>query len=107
MRVRWRGAMVLGAVLVLAACSSGGTSSPSASGRSTPAKTTAPAAVAVSHVGMNKIKHVIVVMEENRSFDSFFGTCPGADGLTMANGQPAECIPSGDGGACAHPYVDH
>src|SRR5690349_12468770 len=27
------------------------------------------------------IRHVIVIMEENRSFDSFFGTYPGADGI--------------------------
>jgi phospholipase C len=30
--------------------------------------------------GIHKIKHVIVVMQENRSFDEYFGTYPGADG---------------------------
>jgi phospholipase C len=30
-------------------------------------------------VGIHKIKHVIVIMQENRSFDEYFGTFPGAD----------------------------
>jgi phospholipase C len=28
-----------------------------------------------------KIKHIIVIMQENRSFDHYFGTFPGADGI--------------------------
>src|SRR5947208_9328988 len=28
-----------------------------------------------------KIKHVIIIMQENRSFDEYFGTFPGADGI--------------------------
>ena len=31
-------------------------------------------------VGIHKIKHVVVIMQENRSFDEYFGTYPGADG---------------------------
>jgi phospholipase C len=31
--------------------------------------------------GIHKIKHVVVIMQENRSFDSYFGTYPGADGI--------------------------
>lgn len=31
--------------------------------------------------GIHKIKHVIVIMQENRSFDSYFGTYPGAEGF--------------------------
>jgi phospholipase C len=30
--------------------------------------------------GIHKIRHVIIIMQENRSFDSYFGTYPGADG---------------------------
>jgi len=33
--------------------------------------------------GIHTIKHVIVIMQENRSFDSYFGTFPGADGIPM------------------------
>jgi len=35
-----------------------------------------------------KIKHIIVIMQENRSFDHYFGTFPGADGIPMVNGVP-------------------
>jgi phospholipase C len=42
--------------------------------------------------GIHKIKHVIIVMQENRSFDSYFGTYPGADGIPMANGTPIVCV---------------
>ena len=38
--------------------------------------------------GLSKIKHVIVIMQENRSFDHYFGTYPGADGIPMKNGRP-------------------
>jgi phospholipase C len=41
--------------------------------------------------GSHKIRHVIVVMQENRSFDSYFGTFPGADGIPMSHGVPAVC----------------
>lgn len=39
-----------------------------------------PAKVAVA--AGNPIQHVIIMMKENRSFDSMFGTFPGADGAT-------------------------
>jgi phospholipase C len=31
--------------------------------------------------GIHKIQHVVIIMQENRSFDSYFGTFPGADGI--------------------------
>ena len=31
--------------------------------------------------GIHKIRHVVIIMQENRSFDSYFGTYPGADGI--------------------------
>jgi len=55
--------------------------------------------------GIHKIKHVIIVMQENRSFDSYFGTYPGADGIPMKNGVPTVCVPSPAGG-CVRPYHD-
>src|SRR5579859_4248746 len=39
------------------------------------------------------IKHVVVIMQENRSFDSYFGTYPGADGIPMQHGVPTVCVP--------------
>ena len=55
--------------------------------------------------GIDKIKHVVVVMQENRSFDHYFGTFPGVDGISMQNGVPTACIPTGKGG-CIRPYHD-
>ena len=52
---------------------------------------TAPAPAAAA--GIHKIKHVVVIMQENRSFDSYFGTYPGADGIPMRNGVPTVCVP--------------
>jgi len=55
--------------------------------------------------GIHKIKHVIIIMQENRSFDSYFGTYPGADGIPMKDGRPTVCVPNPDGG-CTRPYHD-
>ena len=52
--------------------------------------------------GIHKIKHVIVIMQENRSFDSYFGTYPGADGIPKH-----VCVPDPRNGGCVRPYVDH
>jgi phospholipase C len=57
--------------------------------------------------GIHKIKHVIVIMQENRSFDSYFGTFPGADGIPMKDGKPAVCVPDPQTKKCVAPYVDH
>jgi phospholipase C len=43
---------------------------------------------------IHKIKHIVIVMQENRSFDHFFGTFPGADGIPMKNGIPTACLPN-------------
>ncbi|MDP9075675.1 MAG: hypothetical protein M3N98_16190, partial [Actinomycetota bacterium] len=55
--------------------------------------------------GIHKIAHVVVIMQENRSFDTYFGTYPGADGIPMANGQPTVCVPDG-AGHCVKPFHD-
>jgi phospholipase C len=44
-------------------------------------------------------------MEENRSFDSFLGTYPHADGIPMKHGVPTVCVPNGVG-QCATPFLD-
>jgi phospholipase C len=56
---------------------------------------------------IHKIQHVVIIMQENRSFDSYFGTYPGADGIPMKDGIPAVCVPVPDGGSgCTKPYHD-
>src|SRR6185437_9636624 len=56
--------------------------------------------------GIHTIKHVIVIMQENRSFDSYFGTYPGADGIPMSDGQPSVCVPDPLHRTCVRPYHD-
>jgi phospholipase C len=56
--------------------------------------------------GIHKIRHVVIIMQENRSFDSYFGTYPGADGIPMKNGVPTVCIPDPTAGNCVRPYHD-
>jgi phospholipase C len=56
--------------------------------------------------GSAKIQHVIVIMQENRSFDNYFGTYPGADGIPMQNGVPAVCNTDPMTGSCVAPYHD-
>jgi phospholipase C len=56
---------------------------------------------------IHKIQHVIVIMQENRSFDSYFGTFPGADGIRMKNGVPTACLSSPKTNKCQRPYPDH
>ena len=56
--------------------------------------------------GIHKIRHIVVIMQENRSFDSFFGTYPGADGIPMNNGKPAVCVPDPATRSCQRPYHD-
>ncbi len=67
--------------------------------------------------GPYPIQHVIVIMQENRSFDSYFGTFPGANGIPMDDaGVPTVCVPvlldggrldgSWDYAHCVRPFHD-
>jgi phospholipase C len=62
------------------------------------------AARAVDDAGIHKIKHVVIIMQENRSFDSFFGTYPGADGIPMKNGVATVCAPDPYTHKCVKPF---
>jgi phospholipase C len=59
-----------------------------------------------SSAGIHKIRHVVVIMQENRSFDSYFGTFPGADGIPRKNGVPTVCLPDPRLHRCFRPYHD-
>ena len=50
---------------------------------------------------IHKIKHVVIIMQENRSFDTYFGTFPGADGIP-----PGVCVPDPATGGCDPPFHD-
>ena len=51
--------------------------------------------------GIHLIDHVVVIMQENRSFDSYFGTYPGADGIPKG-----VCVPDPARAGCVRPYHD-
>jgi phospholipase C len=85
-RIRKLGVLTAAAALT-AACSGGGTSA-------------APPHTAAA-TGIHTIKHVVVIMQENRSFDSYFGTYPGADGLPAG-----ACAPDPAHGGCVRPFHD-
>src|SRR6266511_1158108 len=85
----------------------GCTASPIGPGRvNPPATTPVVPAPNTSPVGIHKIRHVIVIVQENRSFDSYFGTFPGADGIPMRNGVPKVCVPYPYEHRCVRPYHD-
>jgi phospholipase C len=67
---------------------------------------TAAAAPARGLSGIHKIRHVVVIMQENRSFDSYFGTFPGADGIPMRHGRPTACVFDPMRHRCVRPYHD-
>jgi phospholipase C len=50
------------------------------------------------------IKHVIMIMQENRSFDHYFGTFPGADGIPKGVCMPMD--PSNPSLGCVVPFHD-
>jgi phospholipase C len=57
--------------------------------------------------GIHKIRHVVILMMENRSFDSYFGTYPGADGIPRRDGRFTVCLPDPATRTCERPYHDH
>jgi phospholipase C len=69
--------VVFGAVFGLGACSGGPATSPSL-----PAASASLAARANGDKSPGPIQHVIIMIQENRSFDDLFATFPGADGAT-------------------------
>ena len=118
-RMRWVSATAaVAAVGLIAGCSPStktavsGTSTATTSTSSLPGGlgtniTGTPSATVITAAGagIHKIQHVIVIMQENRSFDTYFGTYPGADGIPMKNGQPTVCLPE-PGGGCGKPFHD-
>jgi phospholipase C len=93
-------AILCAAGLLVAACSGSSTAAPPNQSPPSPASsTTAPDS---PPTGIHKIRHVVVLMQENRSFDTYFGTYPGADGLPMY-----VCLPNPRERRCERPFVDH
>ena len=109
-------------VLVAAACSPAGARSTGAtreaagaSGPTGPSAATGPATTGGSSAPAERptkleqaqanLKHLIFIVQENRSFDHYFGTFPGAEGIPMTKaGEPKVCVPDPILGRCVPPY---
>lgn len=48
-----------------------------------------------SPTGTSPIKHIVIMIKENHSFDNLFGTFPGADGATTATTSGGATVPLG------------
>jgi phospholipase C len=55
---------------------------------------------------IHKIRHIVIIMQENRSFDTYFGTFPGSDGIPTSNGVPTVCVRNPHDGTCVRPFYD-
>ncbi|MEP7060198.1 MAG: alkaline phosphatase family protein [Actinomycetota bacterium] len=88
--------------LALAACVGAGASTGGTTG-STAGSTPRQAGASLS--GFEKLDHLIFIVQENRSFDHYFGTFPGADGIpTDASGKMDVCLPNPFLGHCSRLY---
>ncbi len=69
-------------------------------------RTTSTAATLPAPGAIHDIRHVIIIMQENRSFDSFFGTYPGADGIPAKDGKFTVCLRDPRRHSCDRPFHD-
>jgi phospholipase C len=95
-RARTAGLVALLALLPAVALAISGLAS--ASGRSEPDPPAASPAEPTPEAptepeGIFKLDHLIFIVQENRSFDHYFGTYPGVDGFRYQGGKPANCVP--------------
>ncbi|MEY9926450.1 phospholipase C [Catenulispora sp. GP43] len=109
----WRAwCALLTAGLLAGACTTGSSphhgataSGPASSPASSPLPsgvTALPAGLAAgAPAGAGKIQHIVVIMQENRSFDSYFGTYSGADGIPAG-----VCVPDAATKKCDPPFHD-
>ncbi len=56
---------------------------------------------------LGKIDHIVFLIKENRSFDSYFGRFPGADGATTGRTSTGEIVPLRQAPDQVAPDIDH
>ncbi len=78
--------------LAVAACSSSGTGPGGNAGN--------PGFVPQLRAGQSKIQHIVIIVQENRSFDNFFDCFPGTDCVTSAPGPGPRPSPGSQSSPC-------
>ena len=98
------GLLAIAALIAIALAGRSGSASSSPAGR---ARFDSPARSHGRLRGIHKIRHVVIIMQENRSFDNYFGTYPRADGIPGLGGHRGKvpCIPD-PGERCVRPFHD-
>lgn len=82
------------------------TPKPSSTPTVPPVPTASPTPLDPLTLAHEKIKHIVIIMQENRSFDSYFGTFPGADGIPTFNGTFTVCVKDPATKTCVYPFHD-
>jgi len=82
--------LLMVSIIALSACNASSVRTPAKAAIPTPslamrAATNTPTAVSQLTPARQKIKLMVIIVQENRSFDQYFGTFPGADGIPMHN----------------------
>ncbi|MGB3681319.1 MAG: alkaline phosphatase family protein [Rubrobacteraceae bacterium] len=95
---------VLLVAVVLAACSDTANQTPGTTGAGGQKGPSTQASSGAT--GIKKIDNVVIIAQENKSFDTYFGTFPGAEGIPMRNGKPTVCSKDPVNGKCETPYYN-
>ena len=68
-----------------------------------------PVAGSVQALVASKVKHVFVIVQENHTFDNYFGLYPGVgqtvENLGSATAQADDCVPDPQAGSCQRPFL--
>jgi phospholipase C len=96
-------ALVLAAMLAAACSPASGESGSTTSSPAGPSPSPGPELTKLEQAQLH-LKHLVFIVQENRSFDHYFGTFPGANGFPMRNGRPSVCVPDPIAHACVRPY---
>ncbi len=113
---RWL-ATTFALALLAAACDAAGADAPERDAADTGARATEPVSAGIAPAAPEPepltrleqarihLKHLIFIVQENRSFDHYFGTFPGAEGIPMTRaGKPKVCVPDPILGRCVPPF---
>ena len=99
------GTLIIGVAFAISGCGvATSAAQPQPTGAAGATLPAAPAGAGAGAGDIHVIRHVVMIMQENRSFDTYFGTYPGATGIPMAAGRPAVCVPDPATGGCDQPF---